>query len=190
MVLEIRHLVGWALFFLTVHRQQLLTMFTPAMLRPSLECHKNLGPVLFLLYVNDINSEITSQIRFFTDDSILYRNIRNQNYQVILQSYLDTFSLWFDKWLMEQNINKCSILSITIKRNYCIYDDNIDGIAHMRVSNHDYFDIAISIDLNWLMHIIFYIARLAVSLVYLKELYPLLTKREIYCPPNACSPPN
>ena len=34
-----------------------------------------LGPTLFLLYINDINYAITSQIKLFADYSVLYRNI-------------------------------------------------------------------------------------------------------------------
>ena len=81
-----------------------------------------LGPMLFLLYINDINNSITSQIKLFSDDSVLYRNIRNQNDQVILQNDLDTISSWSEKWLMELNINKCSVLSITLKRNFIFHD--------------------------------------------------------------------
>ena len=44
-----------------------------------------LGPMLFLLYINDINNAIISQIKILADDSVLYRNIRNQNSQVILK---------------------------------------------------------------------------------------------------------
>ena len=51
-----------------------------------------LGPMLFLSYINDINNAIKSQIKLFADDSVLYRNIRNQNDQVILQNDLDTIS--------------------------------------------------------------------------------------------------
>ena len=40
--------------------------------------------MLFLLYINDINNAIKSQIKLFDDDSILYINICNQNEQVIL----------------------------------------------------------------------------------------------------------
>ena len=72
-----------------------------------------LGPMLFLLYINDINNAITSQINLFADDSVLYRNISNQNYQVILQNDLHTISSWAEKWLMELNINKCSVLFYT-----------------------------------------------------------------------------
>ena len=51
-----------------------------------------LVPMLFLLYINDINNAITSQIKLFADDSVLYRNTRNQNDEVILQNDLDTIS--------------------------------------------------------------------------------------------------
>ena len=83
--------------------------------------------MLFLLYINDINNAIKSQIKLFADDSVLYRNIRNQNDQVILQNDLDTISSWVEKWLMELNINKCSVLSITLKRNSIFHEYNILG---------------------------------------------------------------
>ena len=73
--------------------------------------------MLFLLYIMDINNAITSQIKPFADDSVLYGNIRNQNDQVILQNDLDTISSLAEKWLMELNINKCSVISIALKRN-------------------------------------------------------------------------
>ena len=37
-----------------------------------------------IIYVNDINNAIAPQIKLFADNSDLYRNIRNQNDQVIL----------------------------------------------------------------------------------------------------------
>ena len=51
----------------------------------------------FLLYINDINNAITSQIKLSADDSVLYRNIRNQNDQAILKKYLDAISSWAEK---------------------------------------------------------------------------------------------
>ena len=112
-----------------------------------------LGPILFLLYINDINNAIKSQIKLFADDSVLYRNIRNQNDQLILQNDLDTISSWAEKWLMELNINKCSVLSITLKRNSIFHDYNILGATLKRVTNHDYLGVTISSDLNWLRHV-------------------------------------
>ena len=68
---------------------------------------------MFLLNINGINNAITSQIKLFADDSVLYRNICNQNDQVILQNDLDTISSWAEKRLMELHINKCSVLYYT-----------------------------------------------------------------------------
>ena len=76
------------------------------MLKLLLVSHKDLFLLLFLLCINDINNAITSQIKLFADDGVLYRNILNQNDQVFLQYDLDTISSWAEKWLMELNIDK------------------------------------------------------------------------------------
>ena len=52
-----------------------------------------LGPMLFLLCIDDINNAMTSQIKNFADESVLYRNTYNQNDQVILQNDLDTIGV-------------------------------------------------------------------------------------------------
>ena len=111
------------------------------------------GPMLFLLYINDINNAITSQIKLFADDSVLYRNIQNQNEQVILHNDLDTISSWAERWLMELNINKCSFLCIILKHNSIFHDYNILGSMLKRVTNHDYLGVTISSYLNWLGHV-------------------------------------
>ena len=108
--------------------------------------------MLFLLYINDINNAITSQIKLFAD-SVLHINICNQNDQVILQNDLDTISSWAEKWLMEQTINKCYVLSITLKHNSSFHDYNILGTTLKRVTNHDYLGATISSDLNWPKHV-------------------------------------
>ena len=152
-----------------------------------------IGPMLFLLYINDRNNAITSQIILFADDCVLYRNIHNQNDQVILQNDLDTISLWLVDcgcgWLMELNINKCSVLSITLKCSYIFHDYDTLGAMLRRVTNHDYLGVTISSDLNWLRHVEKFLIRLAEPLVYLKEPYPPAQRREIYCLQDACSPP-
>ena len=71
----------------------------------------------------------------------------------ILQNDLDTISSWAEKWLMELNINKCSVLSITLKRNSIFHDYDILGATPKRVTNHDYLGVTISSDLTWLRHV-------------------------------------
>ena len=73
---------------------------------------------------------------------------------------------------MELNINKCSVLSITLKSNSMFHDYNILGATPKRVTNHDYLGVTISSDLNWLRHVKKILIRQAEPLVYLKEPYP------------------
>ena len=53
-----------------------------------------LGPVLYLLYINDMDGNIKSYIRLFADDSIIYRKICSKTDHEILQTDLNQLQLW------------------------------------------------------------------------------------------------
>ena len=48
-----------------------------------------LGPLLFSLYINDISSDIESEIRLFADDCICYREIKDEEDTLKLQRVID-----------------------------------------------------------------------------------------------------
>jgi len=53
-----------------------------------------LGPLLFLVYVNDIWRNIASNIRLFAGDCVIYRKIAKKNNIGKLQKDLDTIGKW------------------------------------------------------------------------------------------------
>ena len=59
-----------------------------------------LGPLLFLVFINDVPDCVQSKIRLFADDCILYRRIKNQNDCTILQDDLNSLAEWEKKWGM------------------------------------------------------------------------------------------
>ena len=75
-----------------------------------------LGPLLFLLYINDITDNVSSEIRLFTDKCILYRPIISLADQAILQKDINTFYNGSQTWQMCFNAKKCHILNISWKR--------------------------------------------------------------------------
>ena len=66
-----------------------------------------LGPLLFLLYINDMGDGVRSNIRLFADDCILYRRTMAPTDAEALQSDLDTLADWAHRWQMHFNVSKC-----------------------------------------------------------------------------------
>jgi hypothetical protein len=79
------------------------------------------GPVLFLIYINDIDLGLLSKISKFADDSKLCRNVRNDNDRASLQQDLDNLNHWSQKWQMQFNVDKCSVIHLGHKNNLYNY---------------------------------------------------------------------
>jgi len=68
-----------------------------------------LGPLLFLLHINDLPSVITSQIRLFADDCLIYCPIRSSADCEALQRDLDSLERWSSAWGMKFNTKKVKL---------------------------------------------------------------------------------
>jgi len=76
----------------------------------------DLGPLLFLVYVNDIWRNIDSSIRLFADDCITDRKITNKNDMENFQKDLDTLGEWAVENGMKINTGKCKAIRLTRTR--------------------------------------------------------------------------
>ena len=69
-----------------------------------------LGPILFLIYINDLDDSITSNVLKFADDTKLFRKVNTDGDKQHLQNDLDRLVKWFEKWQMLFNFGKCKCL--------------------------------------------------------------------------------
>ena len=73
-----------------------------------------LGPLIFLLYINDFSlSTPNSSTRHFADDSLLYRAVKASDYCRLLQQDLDALQQWQRTCQMNFPPDKCKLLRFT-----------------------------------------------------------------------------
>jgi len=71
-----------------------------------------LGPLLFLLFANDLPDWIKTDICIFTDDTKIWTRITAIKDSENLQRDLDSRDHWSEKWLLHLNPEKCKIMHI------------------------------------------------------------------------------
>ena len=75
-----------------------------------------LGPLLFLVYINDIDEDILSKFGKFADDSKVAKVVNNTDDADILRKDLAKIQKWSHDWHMEFNNDKCQVMHIGKKK--------------------------------------------------------------------------
>ena len=69
-----------------------------------------LGPILFLIYINNLDDGITSKVLKFANDTKVFRKIQTDADRQHLQDGLSKLTEWSEKWQMLFNFGKCKCL--------------------------------------------------------------------------------
>ena len=113
-----------------------------------------LGPLLFLIYINDLPDSINhSTSRLYADDCLLYKPIRSYMDCDTLQADLNRLQDWENKWKKEFHPSKCQVLRVTNKRNPIDGQYNIHGHPLEEVNSAKYLGVHIDKKLSFNTHI-------------------------------------
>ena len=114
-----------------------------------------LGPLLFLLYINDIVKNIGSNIRLFADDTSLFIIVDNPTTAALcLNSDLEKLTRWAAIWLVTFNPSKNESLLISRKINKPIHPPlYMQNVQIQEVSTHKHLGLYFSNDCSWHQHI-------------------------------------
>jgi hypothetical protein len=115
-----------------------------------------LGPLLFLIYINDLTNEIKySSIKMFADDTCLLVSDKSEEKMAYKLNYdLKCVSSWADRWLVNFSSLKTESLFVSkhpIRANHSpimFLGDTVKQVDH-----HKHLGVIISHDLTWNTHI-------------------------------------
>ena len=91
-----------------------------------------LGPILFLIFINDLPKCTNCPVCLFADDSKIYCRVPRENKNdpkleganEKLQRDLQALENWANKWKMSFNVNKCKIMHLrygNVEHQYVMY---------------------------------------------------------------------
>jgi hypothetical protein len=113
-----------------------------------------LGPLLFLIFINDITYVIRHcKIRLFADDTCLYIEVDDhEEAATALNNDHANIQSWADRWLITFSPPKTEDMVITNKRPRPHPDLTLDGEVIKKVTSHKHLGVHLTKDLSWKKH--------------------------------------
>ncbi|XP_065679099.1 uncharacterized protein LOC101234374 [Hydra vulgaris] len=111
-----------------------------------------LGPILFIIFVNDISDIVNHPCKIYADDTKLTARLDHPLASQMLQTDIYNIADWCNTWKMKLNLDKCKIMHIGKKNNFYVYlmpanSNNSVELASTLVERD--LGIMITPDLKW-----------------------------------------
>ena len=113
-----------------------------------------LGPILFLIYINDIVAKIGSNICLFADDTNPYIIVENPiTSAVCLTSDFSKNFILTNNWLVDFKLIKTESMLLFRKLNKPVHPSLFMQVQIAEVSSHKHLGLVLSNDCTWHQHI-------------------------------------
>ena len=148
------YLVRWVHNFLTNRTQRVVLdgcRSDPLPVTSGVPQGSVLGPVLFLIYINDLPDCVDCSVGLFADDTLLYQAITNQSDVMKFQQNLNSLSTWTKTWGMDFNLTKSKI--IAFKQKLPVPSYTLNGYVLEHTANIRYLGVMLQENLQFDSHI-------------------------------------
>ena len=108
-------LLEWIKDFLTGRRQRVLVNGEESSwcdITSGIPQGSVLGPVLFVIFINDLPDDINGKVKMYADDTKMYRRITAAQDHQDMQADLERLDDWSKKWQLRFNEKKCKIMHL------------------------------------------------------------------------------
>ena len=116
----------WVTDFLNERKHQVCingTLSDPADVTSGIPQGSVLGPVLFVLFINDLPDSVNSNVLLFADDTKVFNRISSNRDSEVLQQDINNLYLWSTTWQLPFHPGKCKVLHLG--------NNNSENIYHM-----------------------------------------------------------
>lgn len=131
-----------------------------------------LGPLLFLIYISDISTDMICNVSLFADDTKIFCD-PSINHGGLMED-LATLKTWTDKWLIKLNVSKCSVLHIGGSNPQLRYF--IGNTELKAVERQNDLGITMTSDLKWAEHVNRVVKKVNSIVYLLKRSFRYITK--------------
>ena len=112
-----------------------------------------LGPLLFLVYINDIVEGLNCEIKLFADDTTIYITYNNHKIaENLLNENLAKINDWAQQWLVSFSPNKTKAMSLSFKAAQS-GPITFNNVVLEEVKEHKHLGLTLASNLNWSTHI-------------------------------------
>ena len=154
----------------------------PTMLNSGVPQGSILGPLLFLIYINDLPAKIETNIRVYADDSSLYinyaKNKEGEGAQA-LQEDIHRIEEWAEKWLITFNPTKTESLVFSRKREVATPALNMLDTNIEEVKEHKHLGVTLQQNGTWKSHIVDICAKAKRKVDVLRSLMYRLNRKSL-----------
>ena len=114
-----------------------------------------LGPIFFLVYINDIVDGLQNDIQLFADDTSIYSVVKDKDEAAAnLNQDLERVNLWAWQWKMQFNNDKTEEVIFSVKRSKIEHPTLNLGLDHVtRKDEHKHLGLILDSKFDFISHI-------------------------------------
>ena len=138
-----------------------------------------LGPIMFLVYINDMKDDLQSSFSLFAEDNLMQISSNSdETNKNILNSDLGLMKTWAEQWLIKFSVEKTKSMFVIYQGNT---DDKIIFKIHDLVNGSEYKHIGVIIQFNlsWNSHIDYICKKASKSLDILNSVSHKLSRKSL-----------
>ena len=117
-------MLGWIRDFLANRKQHVIingTQSQEANVSSGIPQGSVLGPMLFVIFINDLPANVKSNVKMFADDTKVFVRSDTETGPKDLQDDLDLLQKWSDTWLLKFHPQKCSVMKLGGQKSVTTY---------------------------------------------------------------------